>query len=138
MSKKFYILSPDGISIECEKTYSSISEAKEAFNNWKKRYERQGYYSSNRGRISLDELEDNCTFVEISKPMKRYKVEVIDSRGLQLDSVFIEAANKVDAIRKVKDRMKVYRLKVSKHSFKARLTNKEDSNSIGYLLEFGD
>ena len=48
--KRYDILSPDGISIHFSDTYKSIEEAKAAFENWKKRYEAQGYYSSNRGR----------------------------------------------------------------------------------------
>jgi len=39
-----------------------MKKAKEAFNKWKERYVIQGYYSSNRGRIPLSELEENCTF----------------------------------------------------------------------------
>ncbi len=63
-TNKFDILSPDGFSIEGGKTYTR-REIKEAFNNWKSRYEKQGYYSSNRGRIDLDELEQNCTLIEL-------------------------------------------------------------------------
>ena len=63
--KRYDILSPDGISIHFSDTYKSIEEAKAAFENWKKRYEAQGYYSSNRGRIDLDDLEYYCTLVEI-------------------------------------------------------------------------
>jgi hypothetical protein len=34
--------------------------------NWIKRYEVQGYYSSNNGRIPLNELENYCQFKTIS------------------------------------------------------------------------
>ena len=68
----------------------------------------------------------------------RFRVEVLDLMHLHLDPIFIEAASKVDAIRKVKARMKVYRLKISEYSFKARLTNDDDKQLIGYLAEFGD
>ena len=61
---KVQVLSPDGITIEFDKwTYPSMKKAKEAFNNWKKRYEMQGYYSSNDyGRIPLNDLENYCQY----------------------------------------------------------------------------
>jgi hypothetical protein len=62
---KYDILSPDGFSIAFDKTYSSIEKAKKAFENWKKRFEAQGYYSSNSGRINLEDLEQHCTLVEL-------------------------------------------------------------------------
>jgi hypothetical protein len=38
----------------------------EAFDKWKKNYERQGYYSSSKyGRIDLLDLEDYCQFINI-------------------------------------------------------------------------
>lgn len=36
-----------------------------AFNEWAKRFETQGYYSSNNGRINLDELEKKCRIVKL-------------------------------------------------------------------------
>jgi hypothetical protein len=63
--KKYDVISPDGFSISFTDTYGSVEKAKEAFEEWKKRFEAQGYYSSNRGRIPLDELEEHCTIVEI-------------------------------------------------------------------------
>jgi hypothetical protein len=62
---RYDVISPDGFSIHFSDTYESIEAAKEAFENWKKRFEVQGYYSSNRGRIPLDELEEHCTLVEL-------------------------------------------------------------------------
>jgi hypothetical protein len=62
---RYDVISPDGFSIHFSDTYESIEAAKEAFENWKKRFEIQGYYSSNRGRIPLDELEEHCTLVEL-------------------------------------------------------------------------
>ena len=66
--KKFQVLSPDRITIEFDKPYyASKDEAFEAFDRWKKRYEFQGYYSSNDyGRIPLEELEDYIYVREIS------------------------------------------------------------------------
>ena len=63
--KKYDVISPDGFAISFSDTYESVEAAKEAFENWKKRFEAQGYYSSNSGRIPLDELEEHCTIMEI-------------------------------------------------------------------------
>jgi hypothetical protein len=59
-SEKYQVLSPDGFTIDFNKPYyTSKKKAFEAFDEWKKRYEIQGYYSSNEyGRIPLNELED--------------------------------------------------------------------------------
>jgi len=59
------IISPDGFAIDYSKTYKTKEEAIDSFNSWKKRFEEQGYYSSNYGRIPLDELEDNCSLIEL-------------------------------------------------------------------------
>ncbi len=59
------ILSPDGIAISYADSYETKEDAKIAFNEWKKRFEAQGYYSSNEGRIPLDELEDHCTLLDL-------------------------------------------------------------------------
>jgi hypothetical protein len=63
MSKyKYVVLSPDGFTIEFEHPYyTSLKKALDAFDKWMKRYEVQGYYSSNKGRIPLNELIDYCT-----------------------------------------------------------------------------
>jgi len=62
--KKYDVLSPDGFPIHFSKTYKTIKEAKNAIQEWKKGYERQGYYSStNHGRIPLNELENYCEIV---------------------------------------------------------------------------
>lgn len=65
MAIKYDILSPDGFSISFDEVWDSRQEAQEALNKWAKRYEQQGYYSSNRGRISLDELADHCRIVPV-------------------------------------------------------------------------
>lgn len=58
---RYTILSPDGISISMYgEDAATINEAWAAFETWKSRYERQGYYSSNRGRIELDKLINYC------------------------------------------------------------------------------
>jgi hypothetical protein len=67
MARKTYnILSPDGFSISRDETYTSKKKAIEAFNEWKKRYEAQGYYSSTKyGKIHLSDLEDYCQLIEL-------------------------------------------------------------------------
>ena len=60
---RYEVLSPDGFTIEFDRPYyTSKEKAFEAFDKWKERYRRQGYYSSNNGRIPLEELENYCTF----------------------------------------------------------------------------
>lgn len=62
--KKYEILSPDGFTIDCN-TYKTIKEAKIAFDEWLKNYERQGYYSSvNYGLIQLNDVETYCTLIQ--------------------------------------------------------------------------
>ena len=61
--KGVQVLSPDGITIEFGSFYyENMKEAKRGFERWKKRFENQGFYSSNNGRIPLDELEKHCQF----------------------------------------------------------------------------
>lgn len=56
---KYDVLSPDGFSIHHSDTYPSKKKAREAFEQWKKQFERQGYYSSVQyGRITLIDLAD--------------------------------------------------------------------------------
>lgn len=71
----FDIISPDGIPIDFD-SYKSEKEARKAFKNWAKRFEMQGYYSSNMGRIALQDLPSNCKLV-VSENGKQ-----IDSKSL--------------------------------------------------------
>ena len=65
MSKQQYtVLSPDGFDIRLH-TWDTKEEAQEALTKWIERYEAQGYYSSNAGRIPLNELESRCTIQTI-------------------------------------------------------------------------
>jgi hypothetical protein len=65
---QFDVFSPDGFAISREETYPSREVAREKYLEWKKRYEQQGYYSSaNYGRIPLNELDDYCTIIPITK-----------------------------------------------------------------------
>lgn len=51
---KYDVLSPDNFSISRYEVYNSIDEAEKAFDQWLKRYEQQGYYSSVKyGKIPL-------------------------------------------------------------------------------------
>lgn len=62
----YEVLSPDGFTIEFDRPYyTSKEKAFEAFEKWKVRYEKQGYYSSNNGRILLEDLEDYMYIREI-------------------------------------------------------------------------
>ncbi len=64
--KAFQVLSPDYLTISFEHwAYKSKKEAKKALSEWMKRYESQGYYSSNRGRIALKDLKYFCEIREI-------------------------------------------------------------------------
>lgn len=62
----FDVISPDGFSIHFVDTYKTKKKAEEAFEDWKKNYERQGYYSStNYGRIPLNELKNYCKIIKL-------------------------------------------------------------------------
>ena len=62
---KCQILSPDGISINPEGFFPNFTEARKYFDEWVKRFEKQGYYSSNNGPIKLEDLEEHCTLIEL-------------------------------------------------------------------------
>lgn len=65
--KKWQVLSPDGITIDFHRaTYPSKKAALKAFEEWKKRYEHQGYYASHRARILLNELINHCTIKKVN------------------------------------------------------------------------
>ena len=64
--KNYEVLSPDGFTIEFDRPYYTSKErAMIAFNEWKERFRRQGYYSSNNGRIPLEDLENYMTIREL-------------------------------------------------------------------------
>jgi hypothetical protein len=62
---RYDVISPDGFSIHFSDTYATKEDAMNAFFEWKKRFEGQGYYSSNKGRIALSELEKHCQLIEV-------------------------------------------------------------------------
>lgn len=61
------ILSPDGFTIRMpgDELFKTRQEGMTYFKKWKKRYEAQGYYSSNYGRIALIDLADECSWEEV-------------------------------------------------------------------------
>ncbi len=66
VKKGYRLLSPDGIDIERDTIYKTLDEVETAFNKWKKRYEKQGYYSSNLDQIDLADLADTMTLIDVS------------------------------------------------------------------------
>ena len=69
---RYDVISPDGFSIHFSDTYATKEDARNAFFDWKKRFESQGYYSSNNGRIPLNELENHCKIklMQVNSPIK--------------------------------------------------------------------
>jgi hypothetical protein len=64
--QRYQILSPDGFPLYRDRTFTE-AEILPAFEEWKKRYEKQGYYStSNRERIDLRDLADMVDVIEVS------------------------------------------------------------------------
>lgn len=63
---KYRVLSPDGFDIRRDETYDTPEAAVADLQDWMKGFERQGYYSSVKGRISLDNLEGECKIEPIN------------------------------------------------------------------------
>ena len=59
------ILSPDGIAMFRERIFNSPEAAEKGFEEWKKSFEHQGYYSSNGGRIPLEKLRSHCELITL-------------------------------------------------------------------------
>lgn len=61
---EFNFLSPDGITFS-QDNFPSIEKAVEELHKWSKNpgFLKQGYYSSNNGKIGLEQLPQNCTLV---------------------------------------------------------------------------
>lgn len=59
----FRILSPDGFDIRMDKFEYKEDEIENELKEFVKRYEKQGYYSSNNGRIALENIADYCQVV---------------------------------------------------------------------------
>jgi hypothetical protein len=86
---KYDVLSPDGHSIDSGDYYKSPEEAGEELDKWIKNFEKQGYYSSNHGRIPLEQLALHCKLITIEMTNK----ETIDE-GVQgiLEELFQDLA----------------------------------------------
>lgn len=64
--KKYDLLTPDGFSINPSKTYTTPKQILMAFNDWKKQFEKQGYYSHEGEKIPLVDLENYCNVIQIN------------------------------------------------------------------------
>lgn len=62
--KTYNILSPDKISIRLI-DFTTEESAMCYYTRWKTKFINQGYYSSNRGKIDLRDLDDLCEFIII-------------------------------------------------------------------------
>jgi len=66
--QKYIVLSPDGFTIEFDKTeYSCLYDAVKASKLFCNRYTQQGYYSSNYGRIELADLMESLQVKTINQ-----------------------------------------------------------------------
>jgi hypothetical protein len=91
--KEYDLLSPDGFSIFPDRTYSSKTAVEKAYKEWVAKFKKQGYYSSNNGRIDLEDLPFEMQFIEVGEPkqmgslsdsfyVKNKKGEWITGRGM--------------------------------------------------------
>jgi hypothetical protein len=64
---KIEVLSPDGFSIDMQ-VHTTMKKANIAIDNFIKRFERQGYYSTirlgQRYLMPLHEVRENCTLIK--------------------------------------------------------------------------
>lgn len=60
----YNILSPDGFKLRHE-DFKTKLHAMLYFDEWKKGFMKQGYYSANGRKIDLDDLEDECEIIKI-------------------------------------------------------------------------
>jgi hypothetical protein len=66
MTRKYQVLSPDGIEI-APVTYRSKKAARAAFNEWVTRYKQQGYYLTNKWeRIPYEDIGGCCNLITTS------------------------------------------------------------------------
>lgn len=62
---KYDVISPDGFSINRNGYYKTKKEAEKAKAEYPNRFKQQGYYSSIRGQIALDELPNYCRIIRL-------------------------------------------------------------------------
>ena len=62
---RYDVLSPDGFSIHPTDTYESKEEAQQKLVEWGERFNAQGYYSANDGRIPVYMLQEHCQIVAV-------------------------------------------------------------------------
>jgi hypothetical protein len=78
LKKGYDINSPDGIGMFSDKIYSSPENAEKGFQEWIKRFERQGYYSTSyREQIPLEELRSQCRLVDFEFDADEFDGEFI-------------------------------------------------------------
>lgn len=58
----YNIMSPDNHTISMN-DFNTPEEATKFYIEWKKRFIQQGYYSSNNGKILLEDLDNECYLV---------------------------------------------------------------------------
>ena len=75
MIKHYDVMSPDGFSINRDEIYQTPEKAGLALEQFVRRYQKQGYYSSNEGRIPVEQLAFHCNLVTITMTNK----ETIDN-----------------------------------------------------------
>ena len=67
---QYFIASPDGFAIRFDAVFDTPKAAWDDFEQWKKGYERQGYYStvrlSERVKIALEELKEACSLETVN------------------------------------------------------------------------
>ena len=72
------INTPDGICIFMDRIYSSPEKAENDFEQWIKRFEKQGYYSTAmREQIPLNELRVRCKLIEFEFDFEEFEGEFI-------------------------------------------------------------
>ena len=62
-SRKFTVLSPDGIPIR-EKRFASREAAERGIKEFVARFRVQGYYAGVNGRLAVEEIAGRCTITE--------------------------------------------------------------------------
>ena len=66
---EYYVISPDGFDIGID-TFETKKLAYDAVVQWIQRYVKQGYYSSNNGKIILDDIIHYCKMITVKNDVK--------------------------------------------------------------------